>query len=375
MRILTRIVMGLVIVVLITAAVGYFFIQLQGRELVVRSLSQVFDRPVIVEDIHFLFPFGVRIKDLTVEDTLKVKDVKIQMGLPDFWHQRLNFFYVNLIEPQAVVERTADSKIVWGKIGEVKSDDQSNQPQTPSGISTDATKQSVSVNKNLQMAVVIKFFSVEKGQIQFRDLAHDHNFSIDFQDVGLKARDVSFPETADTTHFDLTAVMFKTDLPFTGSRVESQGWFNLGKKDMDADLKVFEPDVKNSLSARLQAKHNDMMVDGKVYFKNVRLNWKADESISNKSIADLLVSSLRATGFEMAANFHFKTKMDDFQVDAVSFSGNLGYQGTKERGDDKKTIGEHLEELGIKVYQQTLEQRQPANTGNSATPVEQKSAP
>ena len=352
-KIFVRILTGLLIVVCILIAACYIYIRLNGRQWVVNTLTQVFAQPVELKNVHFLFPFGARITDLNITEVLQVKDVQLQMGLPDLWHGRFHLLLLNLSAPVLAIERRIDSQIVLGNFMA--------QPTVVSEIPTLPFKKNTAKvqGENLQSQskksfnMTVDYLLVTKGEIKFRDYSRKRNFAVDFRDVDLRAQNVSIPSLLNSVKFDLTAGLFKdgtsANLPFplSGSRVKIHGWFNWGKKDMQAQLDVTDPDGKANLNAYLNSKDNHMTIDGKVHVANL-LSKEDPQPQDQTSLEGLIFSSLQSSGVEISADFHSKTKMDDVQLDSVSFRGDVGYK-------DTKNIGEHFEELGKKLYQKNLE--------------------
>ena len=396
MKTFAKILAGIFIIIWILIAACYIYIKLNGRPWLITTLTQVFEQPVGLKDIHFLFPLGARITDLNVGGILEVKDVQFQIGLPDLLHQRFHLLLLNLSEPVATIQRSADSKIVLGNsiplvlasVIDVCSSKGINSQRTnvdqpaarlparqgEAGILTstnDFCKEKVSketpgpssaknpdaislknpVSKpKKSFNLMVDYLLVTKGEIKFLDHSRERNFQLTLRDVNLKAQNAAVPVQSVNTKFDLNAVLFKNDLPFSGSRIQARGWANFFEKNMQATLDVIEPDGKVGLSARLAAKNNDMAIDGKVHITNLipKASAQADEQASLKG---LIFSSLQSSGVEIAANFHSHTKMDDVQFDSIFFSGNVGYNA----GVDAKNIGEHFEELGKKFYKENIQ--------------------
>ncbi len=381
MKTFAKILAGIFIIIWILIAACYIYIKLNGRQWVITTLTQVFEQPVGLRDIHFLFPFGARITDLNVGGILEVKDVQLQIGLPDLLHKRFHLLLLNISEPMVTIQRNADSKIVLGNsippiLASVKETPALSPTKNPDAISL---KNSVS-NPQKFMTLMVDYLLVTKGEIKFLDYSRERNFQLTLRDVNLKAQNAAVPVQSVNTKFDLSAVLFKNDLPFSGSRIQARGWANFFEKNMQATLDVIEPDGKVGLSARLAAKNNDMSVDGKGHITNLISKAKVttDEQASLKG---LIFSSLQSSGVEIAADFHSHTKMDDIQFDSILFSGNVGYKLVNQEnssevpstGVDARNIGEHFEELGKKFYKENIEvspavKQEPMNKEVPASP-------
>lgn len=363
MKAFAKILVGIFIIIWILIAACYIYIKLNGRQWVITTLTQVFEQPVQLKDIHFLFPLGARITDLNVGEILQAKDVQLQIGLPDLLHKRFHLLLLNLSEPVMTIQRKADSKVIFGNSIPPASASVVKAPALSLAENTDAGSPKNSVpSPQKSLNLLVDYLLVTKGEIKFLDYSRGKNFQLTLRDINLKVQNAAVPIQSVNTKFDLSAVLFKEDLPFSGSRLQARGWANFFEKDMQATLDVIEPDGKVGLSARLAAKNNDMAVDGKVHITNLISKAKVtpDEQASLKG---LIFSSLQSSGVEIAANFHSQTKMDDIQFDAILFSGNVGYKPvnqespseTTSAGVDAKNIGEHFEELGKKFYEENIQ--------------------
>lgn len=374
MRKVTKVLAGFFILLWILIATCYIYIRLNGRAWVIGTLSQIFEQPVGLKNIHFLFPFGARITELSVGDTLQVKDVQLQIGVPDFLHKRFHLLLLNLSEPVVMIQRNADSKIVFGNL----SPEISTAVETTSSLSFEKNAERSSplaASPKKSFNLIVDYLLVTKGEVRFRDYSRERNFQLTLRDVNIKAQSMAVPVQPVNTKFDLTATLFQNDLSFSGSRIKAEGWANFYAKNMQATLEVAEPDGKVALSAVLDSKNNNLAIDGKVHMTN--LIPQAAVPSEETSLKGLIFSSLQSSGVEIVADFHSQTKMDDIQLDSILFSGNVGYkpigQGSpseaQSSGVETKNIGEHFEELGKKFYKENIESgREMMNKEVSSSP-------
>ena len=326
-RIVPRILLGLFFIFWAGVVACSIYIQLNGRQMVMDQLQPLFNRPVALKDVRFLFPFGLRVSDLEVEGLIKVKDLQVQMGIPDLFRKRLRLLFVSLKEPVVVFQRTPDSQIVLGS-------------QSPLGLGTqvptapilleDQTAPGLKTKAQRPLNFLVDYLVVEKGEVNFTDYTRNRDLHVTFKDLALKAQHLGIPLELPgmKTTFDIEALFFQKDFPFSDSRIQSRGWVNFYQKDLSAKLKVTEPQGKLNLSADLDAKANDMVVKGNIQIKDLSFPKDTDAQDADPqapSFEDIIFSALHSLGVEVQADFYFKTKMDNFQVDSVSFTGNVGY--------------------------------------------------
>ena len=373
MKIIFKILAALFIILWIAILSCYIYIRLNGRQLIVEALSEVFHKPVHLEGIHFLFPFGLRVNDLRVgeeNDCLQIRDAQIQVGLPDVFHRRFHLLFMNLSDPVLNVTRRQDSKIILGPVEVKQNPDQ--KDQNPS-----ANTPRTAPKKGKPINWVIDYLVVDKGLVKFRDFSREKEFDLTLQDIGLKARNVAIPVQPLNTKFDVTASVFKSDLPFSGSRIESHGWANFSRQDLQAKVDVLDSDGKVALNSQVNSKNNDMAIDGKVHISSLIAQANSPPEASASSLKDFIFSSIQSSGVEIVADFHSQTKMDDFHLDKISFSGNLGYNPlasknpgeTASKPEVEKNIGERFEEIGKKIYKDNVQAPADPRNENQEVPA------
>ena len=80
------------------------------------------------------------------------------------------------------------------------------------------------------------------------------------------------------------------------------------------------------------------------------------------STEQFILGGLQSLAKEIAIEFSFKTKMDDFQIASVSFAGSLGYEIPSQdmTQENKKSMAQHLAEFRQKMVE--------SNGPNKGTP-------
>ena len=99
---------------------------------------------------------------------------------------------------------------------------------------------------------------------------------------------------------------------------------DVAKRDMDGHIVITEPDGHVGLKGQFISRNNDMDVQGELTIRDIFHGEAGHQAKSQSSnVNQLVMDSLSTMGLEIGARFHFKTKMDDFRVTAVSFEGNV----------------------------------------------------
>ena len=140
------------------------------------------------------------------------------------------------------------------------------------------------------------------------------------EDIHLEAGDILIPLSSVHTNFKFFGRLAQEKNPLSGSRVESSGWVDWAKKDMEGALQVVDPGGHAGLTAQAVSKNNDMTVTGDLKMTSLP---SVAQSTDATAVNELISGVLSAAGVEIGARFSFKTKMDDLQISNIAFSGKV----------------------------------------------------
>lgn len=158
------------------------------------------------------------------------------------------------------------------------------------------------------------------------------------ENIRLEAGDILIPLTSVHTNFKFWGRLAQENNPLSGSRVESSGWVDWAKKDMEGTLQVVDPSGHAGLTAQAVAKNNDMTVTGELKMTSLS---SVTRSTDATAINELISGVLSAAGVEIGAKFSFKTKMDDLQIGNIAFSGTvIAGEGFEKMFSGKPLAGE-----------------------------------
>ena len=327
-----------------------FFISTNGKKIVTERLSAALQKPVSLGDVSVSYPLGLKISGLNIEGYGYVKEVLIGFGVYHFLNKNLTFSSLVLIEPQLVVHRSRDSKIILGHyeeavppvVGEV-SGAVTGEAAGPLPVPVLPVQNEAAKKPAAPVAFAADRLMIKGGAVNFFDHSTGEGpFQVIINGIDLRAQKVSFSaQKPARTKFELSANIAEPDLKSSGGTIESSGWMNFAKKDMKSDLKItgldarlFSPYYSKSagkdfkkfvadLSADLESKDNEMTVKGKLEVKDMAFEAKTGEDAKSASIESLIFQGLQSVAKEIAIEFHFKTKMDSFKLESISFSGNI----------------------------------------------------
>ncbi len=140
------------------------------------------------------------------------------------------------------------------------------------------------------------------------------------ENIRLEAGNILIPLAPAHANFKFWGRLAQEKNPLSGSRVESSGWVDWVKKDMEGTLQVVEPGGHAGLTAQAVSRNNDMTVTGDLKMTSLPSVAQSKEATA---VNELISGVLSAAGVEIGAQFSFKTKMDDLQISNVAFSGKV----------------------------------------------------
>jgi len=320
------------------------FVYSQGKRIVVTKLQAVFDKPVEIGDIRLVLPLSLRVKDVHIGGMLRVKEVVMGLGFINFLNKEVNLSQVVLLEPQFVIHKSEPLPSDPGTIP---------QP-TPSSDNTQATTQNpkdIAIDKTAQPRLFIDTLIIKNGQIHYLEhLIEQEDKAVVLRNVNLRASNVAYPFISTKTIFDIQATMGGDEALPTESRITGQGWVDALKKDMESKITIRDLDskvltavfggedafFKNAivdLTVDLNANNNDLQVSCQVKVNELSFNSSGKGEDDSTSFEDILLQGLQKVGQGIEVNFRFKTKMDEFKIESIAFSGSV-FQGSNGRGEE-----------------------------------------
>ncbi len=321
---LARAIWGFLLVLLLAVVSFFFFFNTVGETFLEEKLSQTLNRPVQIEYLRVIVPFGLAADDVDVGGVIKIKAVKAWLDLPQLLNGKIHIAWLDLEEPVISLSRTKERRFVLGEPSAAISS------PAVEPAPADST-QGVVPAPGRKEVLEIDSLTARKGVLHFTDLTTDKEFRISLEDVALLLQNFHFPWEDVNTSFEVRAGMLKSSLPLSGSNLAAQGWFNIPQKDLNADLRVAESDGRMALSAKAVSVANNLTVTGNIKVKDLTAGLAKPNVPAQKpfNFEQLVFNAIQSSGIEVDADFHFKTRMDAFEIGAVSFSGNLGYNVPK----------------------------------------------
>jgi hypothetical protein len=372
MNIFRKIILGLFVFFTLACLGLYIFIQIEGKVILQSRLRALIRDDVTVGDVRFIFPFGLRVDGLKIPGVLEAAEVRGQIGFATLIEPRVVISHLIFVDPVLYLRRTRDSRIRPGEIDDpVDTADKpkvSVEPALPGPASAPTTARGPKRPRTLW----VDWLEVKNGQLIFRDFSRDRDLRIMLNALKLKAQNFRYPLAPGDMKYLISGIWQTEDFPFSGSSFEANGTVDFIDRDMDSSLKVVEPNGRTALRARLVSKHNDLTVTGTMDIRNLTLV-KTKKKEGTFSVDDFIMGALQSSGIEIEANFAIRSKMDNFQPDSISFSGDVGIGGPEKSSG---SIKEDLKNFGKEFYEKNIKSivapdETPVDGSMPATPSEQ----
>jgi hypothetical protein len=315
------------------------WIRVNGKAAVERRASLMLYRPVTVSEVHLAFPLVLMLKDVNVEGLLWVKEAQVHCDLLTFFGKKFRLTRVELTDPVLTLHRTEDRQIIWAGHGDGETPVK-NAPSKTAG-------------QGHPVEAVIEAMSVVNGQIHFPShSSEDDAFEFSLSRVHLKAKNVPLSGQAVDVGFDFWGRIEGDTVPFAGDNLKGAGWINWPARNMDATFGVVNPRGKLDVEVNLNARNNETMVRGRL--KTRRMNLKS-LGPNTESMENLLLDAIHTAGMEVNLEFSFATKMDQWELRNIDFSGNLNAadegKTQAEKIKDLKNIGQQFRAVGEQIYE------------------------
>jgi hypothetical protein len=270
---------------------------------------------------------------LNVEGLLWTDEASIQCGPLAFLGRSFRLSRVTLVNPVLTLHRTKDQQIVWAE-------------------HYDEPTVAVSSAVSRPIRAAIGALTVINGRAYFPGHSSDEDASeFSLSGMDLTATNVPLSGQAMNVGFDFWGRIEGEDIPFAGDGLKGSGWINWPGRAMDATFRIVNPQGKIDVEINLNSKNNDMMVRG--HLKTRRMNLKSAGTPEN-SMEHLLLEAVQSAGLEVDLDFSLSTKMDQWELRNIDFSGNLNASDEGKSQDEKiqdlKNIGVQFKAVGEQIY-------------------------
>jgi len=288
------------------------YIQIDGRKRVVSILENALGQKISIDDVRYIVPVGLIIKNVKLGEDLSAKEVKAQFSLLSIIQQQLIITQLTLIEPKINLTRGQPFLINNKNIEE-------DQKQNPSSQTSD-------YKEDKETQLTINQLVINNGRLSYKRPTPFRDLLLTFDEMNLKADFLKWPLQSNETTFEVSAIMREDTGIMKESDLRTSGTINFVDKNLDADLYLSRHDDQITLEAKLVSINNDLDVKGHLQIKSAILDSAQDTKDSRSLIDQMILRKILVGGLDMGLDFTIKTKMDDFKIEDIEFSGEVGGQ-------------------------------------------------
>ncbi len=260
-----------IILMLIFFATAAILVPRFGKDIAVQQIEKALGRKTALQRIDFRIPLGVTIKGLEIEGLCKINEISVSPGILGLFSGKVILNDLRLIAPDIYLERSAEGKFNFLP--------KQAAPAVQPGSEASASAPALKKGKRDLPEFIVTNLMVKDGKVDFNDKnTSSQDLEIIFKDINISVSKIKFPPTALRADFKAAGNLVSPDNNWLGS-VETAGWIDWDKKDMDAKLNVknleaayFHPYIGDFLSHRkvlsakldlaavFQAKNNDLAI-------------------------------------------------------------------------------------------------------------------
>lgn len=276
-------------------------IQFYGKSLCESLLTQATKAPVTISNVYYSFPFGVNAEDVVVGDLMTAKEIFVQFDFHWPSADKVSVAFIEFVEPFVNIQVETEGKILERM-------EAGGQPVAEGPV-------------KIKRTFHVKDLIIKQGRLKYTAKRDINPMEISLNHVNLMLNDFFVPLQSQQTSYELSGVLEDNGSVLSGSFVKGGGWVDIVRRDMKGSFSLADVDGHAVLKADITAKDNDAVVNGQVQAKDLVSITK--NNTMTDSADSIVLNALSSLGVDVVSNFQFQTKLDNFHVDKIIFSGNL----------------------------------------------------
>lgn len=339
MKIIRRCLIWVFVIAIFILIVLKIAIETRGKDLLAQGLSKATGQQVAIKSISMALPLRFQIDGFTVNGIEPAKEVYCAVSWAAFFHQNFQITRLEFIEPNIKLIKDADGKVtVNGLLIEKKNISPSVKVETPHENHDEETVK-VSLPKK-QSWVFIKELVIDKGRFYYANMdkpAEKNSLGLRkgvISDLNGTIEDIIFPLEPVNTSFAFVGKLKMDNTMLTEHTIQGHGSMDIISRNMKAQIKVLDSAGKTSLKADLVSNDNDMDVVGQIQLSDFQILPSSPDE-EDKTTA---FGPFNSVGMDIGARFSFQTKMDEFQLRNVAFSGTVSAKDPQPVAEDEEGV-------------------------------------
>lgn len=328
------------------------YIVVNARGIILPRLEKSLGVSVSVSALRISWPLAVRMDDLSIGRTIKVKRVDVVPGFTGLFSAGLVFDRITFQKPYVKVTRTGKDTFDFG---------------LPAAVA----------RKKPQASFVVRRILLREGRIEFVDQSLKSGpFTLYVDELNIEARQASLVQPT-RIGFRASAIV-KTTKEERVATAQMTGWIDWIPKDCDAVLSLKDADLtylapyyrqflqKDLQSGHLQAQanskalHNELKVDAHVEATDIAFRQESpagegaqEQPAGIKDLTYLAFDSILSSEGKVVFDFSISTKLDHPKFENLKIKGSFlksriraAIAHPQEAAEEYKKIGEQFKAIG-----------------------------
>jgi len=286
-----------------------------GKPLIQKLLSQTFQQDVSLGRIYYLPPFNIIVAHVNVGDFFSAEKISINVSPVSLIKGRLDIALITFTKPTLTIDsfQSAANK-TSSKTSSSKEPPSNNKIEEPH----QTVSQPVTVTKSEEHNVFkVGKLLISEGIFVYTDLDNNGKYAFRMDHCRMEGGPIVMPQP-ELMHFTFSSAMTESRLPVSIDVIQGQGWIDVRKKNMQAEIKFSNPAGQEGLVLNAISKNNDMTVilDGNLA--------GALGGPKQSKGASYVLGALNSFGVKIQGQISFNTKMDNFRIpDNMAISGRV----------------------------------------------------
>ncbi len=302
------------------------YLQYLAQDHIKKLIAHSLKREVQFSRIVYRFPLEFQLYDVVIDDFLSMNVMNIRFSKDFLVKKNINLAKVSFIKPtlnlKTFVNKKASSEEInnLAQIPEQMAQIVEEQPSSPQEIQKPILKNER--EEQLKYNIKIKSLVISEGHLVYPFEFSGKEVLLNIDQLSIKGQNFSYPPIKEKSHVEFQGRLAQLAESFPESQVEGKGWVDIVSKDMDGIISLKSQKQGELLDAHIIAKDNDVSVDGEINSKDfIKKNKNSEDQ---PTIEDIAVKALSFLGVDIGIKFRFETKLDDFKISNVSFTGRVG---------------------------------------------------
>jgi len=250
-----------------------------------KIIRRVSNAEVTLKGLTYQFPLGIVLRDVSIENDLKVPWLTVQFDPRTFFSKDTYIWSIKL----------AGADI-----------------SAPFSLSLTPGSNSFFINKIRVSDATVHYIDPVSGNEEFL-----------LSDMVLKLKNTVLPANNQPVRFWAKARISSRKLFLSKQIVDVYGWLDFNQKDLAAELALLTAAKKPLLTADIVSKNNIMRVNGRVFVKDLLSFIRSRKPAQLKAGQEPLFNQINSLGIDAGVNFSFVTQMDHFKIDKVKIEGSV----------------------------------------------------